>query len=401
MPFPNFVDPPTKETLVNARRSLEVTRASVEEITSKIDAAEMALAQLVRDSRLAISELEGQRAALEDQVSKTLAYLSPIRRLPMELLREIFVWSFEEHACSAWVLAAVCPSWRRLALRIPLIWSKVSPFYTLSSLFFFFSFLLVLSCGVQSKYWTLSLAFYIIYNHDISPAISCYFLPWWFRFAPSGHISSPQLCLLHPRSPLLLRNRCYIWRTLVPLQIRLLTTQHSSADTIRLWLERSGESVPLDIEIFLRVARPGSEATPPCPRRVASSPLLAPITPPWNTSSHQQVAPQYMIPHAPPPASVANVTIVMPPSPPSHQDSWSTGGNTSHGHDRSPNAISRSSMHWGHIAFFYLVEQMHRWERFIFRFDKQFTSMGALKAINGEVFPIHKLFAELSDMCSY
>lgn len=126
MPFPNLVDPPTKETLVDARRSLEATRASVQEITSKIDAAEIALARLVRESRLAINELEGQRTALEDQVSMTLAYLSPIRRLPMELLREIFVWSFEEHACSAWVLAAVCPSWRRLALRIPLIWSKVS-----------------------------------------------------------------------------------------------------------------------------------------------------------------------------------------------------------------------------------------------------------------------------------
>lgn len=125
MPFPKLVDPPTKETLVNARRSLQATRSSVEELTSKIDAAESALAQLVRESRLAINELEGQRAALEDQVSRTLAYLSPIRRLPMELLREIFVWSFEEHACSAWVLAAVCPSWRRLALRIPLIWSKV------------------------------------------------------------------------------------------------------------------------------------------------------------------------------------------------------------------------------------------------------------------------------------
>jgi hypothetical protein len=135
MPFPDFVDPPTKETLVNARRSLEVTRASVDEITSKIDAAESALAQLLRDKRLAINQLEGQRAALENQVSKTLAYLSPIRRLPMELLREIFVWSFEEHACSAWVLAAVCPSWRRLALRIPLIWSKVS-FFLYASRYF-------------------------------------------------------------------------------------------------------------------------------------------------------------------------------------------------------------------------------------------------------------------------
>ena len=131
MPPFNFVDPPTKETLIDARRSLEATRASVEKITSRIDAAEITLAQLVRDSRLAINELEGQRTVLEDQVTRTLAYLSPIRRLPMELLREIFVWSFEEHACSAWVLAAVCPSWRRLALRIPLIWSKVSPFYAL------------------------------------------------------------------------------------------------------------------------------------------------------------------------------------------------------------------------------------------------------------------------------
>jgi hypothetical protein len=47
----------------------------------------------------------------------------------MELLREIFVWSFVEHVCSAWVLAAVCPPWRRLSLRIHLIWSKVCPFY--------------------------------------------------------------------------------------------------------------------------------------------------------------------------------------------------------------------------------------------------------------------------------
>ena len=43
----------------------------------------------------------------------------------------------------------------------------------------------------------------------------------------------------------------------------------------------------------------------------------------------------------------------------------------------------RKNMHWGHIAFYYLVEQMHRWERFVFRFDKQFASIGALKAIEG------------------
>lgn len=75
----------------------------------------------------------------------------------------------------------------------------------------------------------------------------------------------------------------------------------------------------------------------------------------------------------------------MPPSPTSSQESLSPpfGG---HGHERSSNPLPPASMHWGHIVFFYLSQQMKRWERFVFRFDKQFTSMGALKAINGTVF---------------
>ncbi|KDR72745.1 hypothetical protein GALMADRAFT_73622 [Galerina marginata CBS 339.88] len=289
----DFTEPPTKETLADARRTLEATRVSVLELTSKIEAVEETLAQIVRESQYAISQLQEQRSALERRVSKTLAYLSPIRRLPMELLREIFMWSFEDHPCSAWVLAAVCTSWRSLALRIPLIWSK----------------------------------------------------------------------------------------------IRLLTNQHASADTVRLWLERSGETVPLDIEIFLRVAnsKQSFEASSVRPRPTSSP--VTPITPPWNVSFAGQQSSHYFVPHPPPPPPVGNVAIIMPPSPPPHHDGWSSPV----GHDRQANAVSRVSMHWGHVAFFYLVEQMHRWERFVFRFDKQFTSMGALKAINGDA-PLLKEF---------
>ena len=43
----------------------------------------------------------------------------------------------------------------------------------------------------------------------------------------------------------------------------------------------------------------------------------------------------------------------------------------------------RKNLHWGHIAFYYLVEEMRRWERFVFRFDKQFATIGALKSIEG------------------
>ncbi|KAF9479470.1 hypothetical protein BDN70DRAFT_878746 [Pholiota conissans] len=297
MSLPAFVEPPTKETRDNARRCLEATRDSVNQLTTKINAAEATLAQIVRESQYAISQLQTERTALENQVSKTMAYLSPIRLLPLELLREIFLWMFEDHPCSAWILAAVCTSWRRLALRIPVIWSK----------------------------------------------------------------------------------------------IRLLTTQHASADTIRLWLERSGDTTPLDIEIFLRVASSkASEALSHRARRTPS--LLTPITPPWNNlafGSHHISAHYVVAPPPGPPAS--SVPIVMPPSPSSHNDSWGAPAGGSSTQERPANAVSRVSMHWGHIAFFYLVEQMHRWERFVFRFDKQFTSMGALKSINGEA-PLLKEF---------
>lgn len=125
----SFPEPPTKDALENASRYLASTRDSIRELVCRIDAEEAALAQLVRERRNAISELQEQQTALETQATRAQAYLSPIRRLPLELLREIFTWSFELRPSSAWVLAAVSTSWRKLALRMPLIWSKVSAVY--------------------------------------------------------------------------------------------------------------------------------------------------------------------------------------------------------------------------------------------------------------------------------
>lgn len=144
--------------------------------------------------------------------------------------------------------------------------------------------------------------------------------------------------------------------------------------------------MPLDIEIFLRVAptKHPLELSSVRHRRTTSSPLTPIISPPWNSSlgSHQ-ISSHYAVAHPLPPPPLTTAPIVMPSSPSSSSDGWGSpfGGHTQS--ERPTNAVSRVSMHWGHIAFFYLVEQMHRWERFVFRFDKQFTSMGALKSING------------------
>ena len=127
-----FCDPPTASSLAEARQALQATRTSVTELNAKIDAAEAALAQIVCDSQRKIDELLRERATLEEQVLQTMAYLSPIRRLPAELLRDLFMWCFLEHPCCAWVLAAVCSRWRRLALRMPKLWSKVCCCYNVS-----------------------------------------------------------------------------------------------------------------------------------------------------------------------------------------------------------------------------------------------------------------------------
>ncbi|THH11350.1 hypothetical protein EW146_g8068, partial [Bondarzewia mesenterica] len=296
-----FHEPPTLSTMAIARQDLDDTRKQLEDAQHKIHAAEAQLAQLVSETRCVIDEMESQRAALEEKLSQMLAYIAPIRRLPQELLRHIFLMNFEEYPCCAWILAAVCTLWRRLALSMPKIWSK----------------------------------------------------------------------------------------------IRLVTSPNSSADTIRLWLERSGSRVPLDIEIFLQV-QTSSAASTVSRRRIRSpSPWTYP-NPPSSTTQYVQISagqPSTSIQIFP-----TSAPIILPPSP-THHEAW--------GPLTPPPApppmlpiinpsparaqASRASTHWGHIAIFYLVEQMERWERFVFRFDKQFSSSAALKSITGDA-PLLKEF---------
>lgn len=122
-PFP--CDPPTTTSLADARRLLNESNTSLADVDRKIEAAEAQLAQIVADSRCSIKQLQRERASLEEKISRTLAYMSPIRRIPAELLRLIFMMHFDEYPCCAWVLSSVCSQWRRLALSMPKLWSKV------------------------------------------------------------------------------------------------------------------------------------------------------------------------------------------------------------------------------------------------------------------------------------
>ncbi|KAL0581575.1 hypothetical protein V5O48_000504 [Marasmius crinis-equi] len=306
-------DPPTIVSLADAKLKLSHHFESLGKLNDKISEAEAHLAQIVLEAQCAINEMAKEKSVVEERILHTQSYLSPIRRLPSELLSYVFYWCFEDHPCCAWILSA----------------------------------------------------------------------------------------------------------------IRLLTTQHSSPDIIRLWLERSGPSVPLDIEIYLRVVKSSSDASPSTrlrTRRSTSPPSTAALFYSSLSSAYHQVyaggagsplagsppVTHYVIPHPSTSLPPAHTPLIVPlashPATTFH-DGWaspiphSPPFMSSHvfrerrnpKHDRSLVNGPRNGQHWGWIAMFYLVEQMQRWERFVFRFDKQFNSIAALKSINGEA-PLLKEF---------
>ncbi|KAJ7605288.1 hypothetical protein FB45DRAFT_1069409 [Roridomyces roridus] len=77
--------------------------------------------------------LETERAELADYHSQNTAILSPLRRMPSELIAEIFSWSLPtayetrgpDVKRSPWVLAQVSSRWRNISLSTPSLWSLV------------------------------------------------------------------------------------------------------------------------------------------------------------------------------------------------------------------------------------------------------------------------------------
>jgi uncharacterized phage infection (PIP) family protein YhgE len=118
--------PPTKAKIAEARNILEEQELSAKLLSDQIADAQKELKRLVAQSEAAINELEEKRKKIQKEISLALAYISPLRRLPNDILREVFYHVFDGKASAAWALSAVCTSWRRLVLGMPNLWSKVS-----------------------------------------------------------------------------------------------------------------------------------------------------------------------------------------------------------------------------------------------------------------------------------
>lgn len=81
-----------------------------------------------------LSELQTQRARLQRQVTSCSSLLAPIRRLPPELLVEIFSFSCvlpsndltQRKISAPYNISHVCSYWRELSISTPNLWSRIS-----------------------------------------------------------------------------------------------------------------------------------------------------------------------------------------------------------------------------------------------------------------------------------
>ncbi|KAF9074505.1 hypothetical protein BDP27DRAFT_1182883, partial [Rhodocollybia butyracea] len=82
------------------------------------------LSQIISAAKTELTVLYSEKRALEEDARRALGEIAPIRRIPAELLREVFLQVFEEdaRARAGWIFAAVCRRWRGLALETPRLW---------------------------------------------------------------------------------------------------------------------------------------------------------------------------------------------------------------------------------------------------------------------------------------
>ncbi|KAJ7780076.1 hypothetical protein DFH07DRAFT_713672, partial [Mycena maculata] len=80
-----------------------------------------------------LNQLDEERTELSDYHARNTGILSPLRRVPPEVLDEIFSWSLPSVTealdrgfntnNSPWVLSHISSRWRAIALSIPSLWS--------------------------------------------------------------------------------------------------------------------------------------------------------------------------------------------------------------------------------------------------------------------------------------
>ncbi|KAJ7101884.1 hypothetical protein C8R44DRAFT_641240 [Mycena epipterygia] len=108
-----------------------IVRSAISKARARLTVVEDELSRL----RELMKSLEKEHAALSDNLAHNNSILSPLRRMPPEVLGEIFSWTLpsvgvlqEGHlgvAVSPWVLTHISSHWRAVSLSTTSLWSLV------------------------------------------------------------------------------------------------------------------------------------------------------------------------------------------------------------------------------------------------------------------------------------
>ncbi|KAJ7691917.1 hypothetical protein B0H17DRAFT_909307, partial [Mycena rosella] len=114
----NTNEPPLDSDLVSIQSIISNTSAHLSALDSEISRLQHQLKQL-EEERSAVSRFHAQNKSI----------LSPLRRMPIEVLGEIFSWTLPSvrdavaESISPWVLGHISSRWRAIALSTPSLWS--------------------------------------------------------------------------------------------------------------------------------------------------------------------------------------------------------------------------------------------------------------------------------------
>ncbi|KAJ6580859.1 hypothetical protein B0H19DRAFT_930621, partial [Mycena capillaripes] len=109
----------------------------IQSVISETDARLACLDEEMAKLQNTLKQLEEARASLLSCRTRNSAILSPLRRMPPEVLGEIFSWTPAslraelargrfDMAHSPWVLTRISSRWRAVSLSTPSLWSRVA-----------------------------------------------------------------------------------------------------------------------------------------------------------------------------------------------------------------------------------------------------------------------------------
>lgn len=116
---------PDAATRASMGSSIKQSESTIDAMSDKIKMLEVALAKLVDETKSQVNALADQKRALETGVASAKGYLAPVRRLPADILSDIFMMLLDNDPLVCWTLSAVNKQWRTTALTTPRIWSRI------------------------------------------------------------------------------------------------------------------------------------------------------------------------------------------------------------------------------------------------------------------------------------